>query len=859
VQFQPKISNIEKVLENSVPEEIDDYESYIQDISKRVRNTNRFPYFALKFIDTNQLFKQFRFQVSLGKLKLAEYDKPFNGATEKRTIIENVNAFGRLQELRDENQLLAQINPANQAYDFEQFAPHYHIENNKIGLQIGNKIKNNLASLDIKQDSRKNVNVNLKQPIVDVFLSIHELPKMILLEYLEQGKAEKKIMDFVQLNSEKIFNKSFIEQIKSELNIKEPFQKYAQAKRNKIHAYYVSKGKKKVEDRERINDLKDRKKRLNALLEKHHLNDKQIPTRILDYWLNINEVKQADTFSNQIKVFKRDCMDRLKKLKKWNEKGEGSIPKIGEMATYLAKDIVNLIIDEGKKAKITSFYYDKLQECLALYADPEMKKSFIHICRFELGLYDKGGHPFLGQIRFEDFRYTQDIYKVYLQEKGLKMIRCKNKNGKYVETDCSWLRETFYKDEYNEKVRKKLTVIRMPDVKSAIPLSIRRMEKEQNSFSDWFHNIKVGKQASEQKKPIDLPTNLFDDCLIVLLKDLLMRANVPLPEKYNYSILLKLWWEHCRQDGLQKFYSEERYYEMLSVPIQFKIDSQAKFSRYYDGKIDLILKNKMQNRAIGLPLINRNDVEKSIARKIGNNEKSIRMTQEEDRLMLLMFERLLGNDCLNLKLKNIEEIHSETILSTATISDLLSFDQDGAIIKDKTQRQEVHKTITEERKRKDFSILKKYHHDRRLPELFEYIDGDVITVAQLKPELDIYNKAKQVVTEAVFLLEKCIFNKDKEGVLLLHQEQEKVSSHVQHHIYLNWLHKHALINEAEFIFLKMVRNTFAHNQFPQKRTMDTLILQWSDKLFAEQIATFYQAKLAALCTIISELKLEKNI
>jgi len=86
---------------------------------------------------------------------------------------------------------------------------------------------------------------------------------------------------------------------------------------------------------------------------------------------------------------------------------KGKIPKIGEMATFLARDIVDMIISKEKKKKITSFYYDKMQECLALYADPEKKEMFIQIITNELGLFENNGHPFLNEINFKQLRYTQ--------------------------------------------------------------------------------------------------------------------------------------------------------------------------------------------------------------------------------------------------------------------------------------------------------------------------------------------------------------------------------------------------------------------------------------------------------------------
>src|SRR5690606_37381833 len=113
-----------------------------------------------------------------------------------------------------------------------------------------------------------------------------------------------------------------------------------------------------------VNEVNTRKEQLNKVLEKYQLDTNQIPSRIIEYWLNIDSVKKEHSIQNRIKAERKECKNRIKDLDK------GKAPKIGEMATFLARDIVKLVIDKDVKKKITSFYYNLLQECLALYADP---------------------------------------------------------------------------------------------------------------------------------------------------------------------------------------------------------------------------------------------------------------------------------------------------------------------------------------------------------------------------------------------------------------------------------------------------------------------------------------------------------
>lgn len=837
--FQPELGNteIENIFENSVPETIEDYETYIESITKKVRSENRFSYFALRFLDEKENFTKLRFQIDLGKVIIDEYDKILDGKLEPRKVVENAKAFGRLQSFRvPEQEILKKINTSC-ITSFEQFAPHYNFDE-KIGKIGINLTKEDTAKFLNRSKSTKKVTNYLKQPEVEAFLSVHDLPKIILLEYFEKGKTEVLIKDFININSSKILNLGFIEEIKSKFTHLNTFNKRSQGKRQRT--VYFEKT---------LADLHKRKEELNVLLAQYNLNDKQIPSRILEYWLNINDVEEKTAVSDRIKLMKNDCKDRLKAIKKDN------CPKIGEMATFLAKDIIDMIIDIDKKEKITSFYYDKIQECFALFANDEKKNILIKIIN-ELGLKGKGGHPFLNKIDFESLKYTSEIYKLYLQEKGMKMIPSFNKYlNKTIEKDESWLQKTFYDLEWNDKAKKKLTVVKFPNDKTNIPYSIIQFAKEKSEFTKWFEHTTKGKEKTDRKKPVDLPTNLFDKPLKELLSNELNKQNICFDENANYNQLFKLWWDKCRNDSTQSFYKAEREYIFEDEKLNFIINSKNKFEEYYtNGFSETVfeIKNKKRteerkkNRR--LPVIDKKQVEKTIRNKIGKTEREIRILQEEDQLMLLMFEQLLDNKNLETKLKNIETLLNETILIKEKIEKELMFDDSGEITTSKKD-QKIEKYITENRKRKEFSVLKKYIHDKRLPELFEYIDEEYIAIEKIKNELDCYNKAKEIVFELVFKLEDSIILKHKDSIVYLHNEEQKSkedkkkSSNIEHKIYLNWLLSKNIITVLDYNFLNMVRKTFSHNQFPQKKTMEICIEQWKNDKYATEIANVYELKI----------------
>ncbi len=845
--FRPQLDELKakSLIDNNTNAEgiidAEDYEEYIEALTKRIRHTNRFSEFALKFIDENDAIGKFRFQIDLGKLLIDKYSKSFNGEEVDRKIIENAKAFGKLSEFKEEPEVLKQLGNVNGLKVFEQFAPHYNTENNKIGLSA----KANTAKLILRPKSDGVTANNLMQPLPEAFLSLHELPKIILLEYLEKGEPEKLIKDFILVNNSKLMNMSFIETIKARMpNDWNEFRKRADTRKEVAY------------NENTLNYLLLRKDTLNQVLAEYKLNDKQIPGRILDYWLNIQDVEEKREVSGRIKLMKRDCMARIKAMQKFRQNNKGKIPKIGEMATFLAKDIVDMVASKEKKNKITSFYYDKMQECLALYADPDKKQLFIHIVTNELKLNEAGGHPFLKMLNLQQISYTSDLYEKYLQEKGQKMVAEKNfRSGNMVEVDRSWMAQTFYTKEKNEKIGKMMTVVKLPENKSNIPFSILLLEEKTNySLADWLHNITKGKDPKDGKRPVNLPTNLFDERLAELLQSDLDQQQINYPPNAYYSELFKIWWT-SRNDATQSFYQAEREYLVFDEAVNFKPNSKGRFADYYQDALKKAFRKKQQIRAEEkkknprLPDIQFDQVEKTFKHAIADTEKEIRMVQEEDRTMLLMLEKLLDKgENLHLKLCEIDTLLNANFEVKQTVPGKLSFNDLGEIIKDKTQAL-ITRIITVNRKRKDYSILRKFVFDRRLPELFEYFAENEITLEVLKDELDAYDKAKHEVFDLVFKLEEKIIAKDTEGVKLLFTDDHTGqinTGNIQHKPYLLWLKNNGIIDKPDFVFLNMVRNCFSHNQYPQKVTMEKLVDRWDTNHFALSISDKYNQKITQI-------------
>jgi hypothetical protein len=844
--FLPNLSNLTKqnIVENSIAEFIEEenYDDYINSISTLKRSDDRFTEFALKYLDESDNFNFF-FQIQLGKLQVKSYPKTVLNIISNennRTIVKDITTFGKLSDFIEndskdsvsikekivaENTFIEQFKDGKFDH-FTQYSPKYNITNNKIGIIIPS------PSDDLYRNTK-----------ASAFISINELPKIVLLEILEKRSSFKLITNFITRNSKSIYNRAFIEEVKSKLGFDKTLYKSFFDERLKvlkadenienklvqiitdIEALKKSENqnfgtlkeiKAKNAEKKALNyanyvySVNQRKNKLNEILEEHGLNDKQIPSKIINYWLNIKNSNNETVFKNKIRAEKNDCKQRLKDLE------NGKAPKIGEIATFLARDIVKLVINKEVKSKITSFYYDLIQESLALFADETKKTLFIELCNRELNLFDKEkGHPFLADIKIKDITKTKELYKEYLIFKGTKTKTFKEynrKSEKFIEKPIpdSWLENTFYSKSSND-----VTSITIPENKNNLPLYYQNLVKESCDLDTWLISVKKGNSQNPNPKPIDLPTNLFDEKLIELLKQKVKHKLVE-GEKYNFSKLMALW-----QNNTQPFYNEKRHYTIFKDKdyesnVKFNPLEGKKFSSIYASAISETF-NKRRKIDFRIQKI---QIAQVFKKGIDENEKTIRHYQLKDRITLLMLSEMIGAD-LDFSLNEISPKAKQNPLD----------------IQIPIKQTVGNKQIIDTRKRKDFSVFKKLMHDRRLQALFEYISENEIQYLVLRNQLHDYDRVKETIFKSTFELEESIVNvmSSEELSVLSHPS----NSNFQFQKYLDWLKKYKMIDDKGLDFLKELRNKFSHNQFPSKSVVENFMILDFQKSLSPQIANSY--------------------
>jgi len=843
-EFRPNLDNdsIISIMQNSFDNadnlSLEDTEKYLEAITKRIRHDDRFPFFVLKFIDLMDAFKRLRFHIDIGKVELQAYDKDLLGEKFIRRLTDNMKVFQKLTGMDIEAGTTDKFFASTQPVELQTYAPKYNMKLNRIGI----KLKNTISRIETKIDSRGLSKLKIKHTPPDAFLSLHELWKVVLLEYLSAGEPEKLIIDFINLNNNKLMTKDFIEEVKAKLPA--DWNEFVRKTKPKTGSAYKKPA---------LGYLGIRKNALNTVLDEYGLNDKQIPSRILDYWLNIKDVDVERQFGERIKAMKRDCRSRLRVL------GTKKQPKIGEMATFLAKDIVDMVIGEERKQKITSFYYDKLQECIALLADPEHKTQLIGIIA-ELKLHEAEGHPFLAKINLDKVNYTSELYEYYLKEKG-NLVFGKDRNEK----DSSWLSRTFYREKKDLKTNKLITHVLPPSDLSNLPFSMRQfLQKDRSDLFVWLQNASKMINKGDRQKPVNLPTNLFDVRLLELLKENLNQKEIRFEDSTKLNMLFKKWWEG-RLDDVQSFYKAERTYTVYDETISFVPDTADKYKAYYEQAFKLVKEKKIaenrksnqlssQKKGRRIPEVDPKQIESVFKQAIAGNEKRIRVVQEQDRVIMLMIEQLLDKGKhVELKLKNSKELLSMSSLIRHQVAAKLSFDQNGEYLLGR-DKPIIERTIIAQRKTKDYSILRKYVYDRRMPELFEYFPDNEIQLDALKHEIDAYNRVRTVILDKVFAIEKAIVTKDRMGLMALANDENgnTISGHLPHKAYVSWLDVKGLADTNTVIFLNMVRNCFSHNQFPQLTTMQRCVGFNAREGFAYKIQEKYNEKIDKLLNILEQ-------
>lgn len=770
--FKPQLDEAaqKNVMLNSITGYIEENELdlFLKDFSTRKRREDRFPYFALRFLDLTNALPNTYFQVRLGKLLLKKYIKPVAGIDVDRKIHKEVNAFGKLDELNNEEKILGQLKQGkeNHVY-FEQFAPHYHISNNKIGIYLAEP--NQRVSFPLLTEKEKII-----QAIPQAFLSIHELPKIVLLDWLKKGEPERMVLNYIKTLTNSMYDYSKLEALRDKLEYDpETFTRRLDGQL-KLYKKRFLKGfeKKKLNEenkkRAEYRDfLKARRILLDQALQEKYGNKiqaSQLSEKLLDYLMKIEPADLNKHIQHRIKSIRTETQKRKRAYDKKPQL------KTGEIATYIARDFLNMVADEKIKEGITSVYYTQLQNKLAYFS--QAKEVLLTLCE-ECKLFTaREGHVFLTRDLIRNSRTITDMY------------------GNYLDAKMKWIETVLMKTEHRK------TVFYIPTDRP-VPYTLKKYGITTYDFKEWLMQKAV--------KPVDLPTDLFDDRIAELMKERLKQNGIATEDKERFALLLNKY----LRDDTQPFYNYERIYccadgEKRTIAAQGKTSKELK----------------------------------QYGKQVEENEKKIRFVQTKDRLMRLMIESLMQSEP-SLQLQEaitLQRIYpgspDSPLESPAVFKQSVEYKiaEPGAeknISKTKTIiAQNTKKSLEEikeaagmpgaERKgyrwtAKDYGTFRRFVYDRRLSYLLEYFEGDEIPFSVLEWELKEYDKYREEIFDRVFELEKIIVAAGKERLKTLAENRKY--HEVQFDVYMSWI-REKMTGYDNLDLIQQVRNRFSHSEFP---------------------------------------------
>lgn len=824
--------------------ETDDNETEIEEEDKRqdnrlLRHSNRFAYFAMRYIDQNECFQSFRFQIDMGVFyhsinteKIAiDHDKRY------RRIGKSIKVFQRLQDTEEQRQKkweewIVTNPPENYDKPFmSDTKPHYHFPEKQ--HQIGIKMQETTLPELHAGESPENV-----QP--DFWLSEYELPVLVFWYYLADKLTKK-------------YEKEGITDIS--LITKENPEQVLKDYKGTLHRFYKDLHQHKISGK-----YTDDEALTEMLLKRYKFDIKDIPTEIIQYIQGTNDnkniekkfqqyaenkitkllentVRKIDRFDGQVKDVK------LKSAIKMGKKGWDDM-KTGKLADFLAKDMLwlqpSLPNEEGIKGrdKLTGYNFQVLQASLAQYNGntPKHIKDLFKMS----GLIEnpRNAHPFLDKISPRDYATMGSFYKAYLKERKFYLEKCLREKQyqtyPFLKADTPKWKDRWSKYE-GERLTKEV-LSQAVNVPRALLL---------DKFKEWVKKHAKETFTADNKKKT---AALFDT---TEMQDLVLSDS-----RMNTLFLIQKYMEYERKgDKQQPFYEYPRTYKRLNelmdspkeaIPFitssphfaQVLKETKAKLPEREAFLNEEIKKLSKKLRYVSPRSWEERQVKKELAEKkaalenlpnhikhfsdINRNEQSIRLVRGQDMLTFLIAEQMLFTAGLQPKkdfqLKKIKPL-------SKPLSEQIPYQLHYRVNKmdDKGHRTKdflYEITVEQEKlKIKNFGDFYRFTKDRRINHLFLWLQPNtVIQREHLEKELVSYYREAVKLYEKVHAFEKMVAKKWTTMLSgALHHEEAYLPyiGKSRFETILNVFYHHHSLFSAEKTTAKALRNAFGHNQYPR--------------------------------------------
>ncbi len=741
-----------------------------------VRHQDRFPYFALRYFDYNEIFTNLRFQIDLGTYHFSIYKKLIGGQKEDRHLTHKLYGFERIQEFAKQNRPdewkaivkdLDSYETSEEPY-ISETTPHYHLENQKIGIRFKGDDNIMWPSLNkgttVNGRSKYNLGTSFQ---AEAFLSVHELLPMMFYYLL----LKKEDPNNGKVNAEKV--EGFI---KKEIR--------------RMYTLYDAFAN------EKINSVEE----LKAYCKNKGFQERHLPKQMITILKNKSKdmVKAA---KRKQKEMIKDTKNRLAALDKQTqgeiEDGGRNIRllKSGKIASWLVDDMMRFQPVQRdnngyplNNSKANSTEYQLLQRTLALFGSEHDRLTPYFK---QMNLIGKDNpHPFLKWTKWEECTNILSFYRSYLTKKIDFLNKLKPED---------WKKNQHFLMLKEPKVNRD-TLVQGWKNGFNLPRGIFT-----EPIKEWF--IRHQNESDKYKDVKDLDRVGFIARVIPLFfseeyKDIVQPfynypfnvGNINRPEEKNfldYEKRKELW----KQNKVRfKDYKAKEKPKKMTDKEKEEYRSYLDFQSWkkFERELRLVRNQDIVTWLLCMELFDKLKVE-------GLNVEELQKLRLKD----------IDTDTAKKEKNNI----LNRVMPMQLPVTVYEIDKSFNIVKDKPLHTVcIEETNTKLLKQGNFKALVK---DRRLNGLFSFIDtsseaelkSNPISKLRVEYELGEYQNARIEIIKDMLVLEKMLIDNDK------NLPTNKFS------VMLNsWLKGKAEADKARFQndvdLLIAVRNAFSHNQYP---------------------------------------------
>lgn len=784
------------------------------------RNSDRFPYFVLRYIDELEIFPFLRFHVNYGKYRFMLYDNKtcIDGSVQPRVLQYDLNGFGRLSEVEKirsaeksdwlgNNRMLAVSSSTDAEYDelppdspeilpyVTNCGTHYQFYGDKIGLCfLGLGVKNGnvvldkdssgvlMPPIDTLKDKAKQKTNNHSNKTKDeknnnpievgvapqCWLSTFELPAMAFYTWLTRKDAK------VQL----VAGNDKIKASPTEKIIWDCLSNY-----NELFNQLGENGLKHFTREELPNEVCG-------------IKWKDIPQKIRDYMLsnNIQETQEPQFDEEKFLDYAENLLVGKKNI-------IGLVERTQSVLTKFLDDFKSITGYEFSPSE-----YKFIKKDSTVKKNQAGRRSFTEIKPGRLSNYLARDIVALSRLQVADkptglnYNIMQKAIAQYGGKEGVTFNELKNMfdtlgltashpflekvlNANPSNTLVLYYSYLIHKINYLKML---IGYIENNNVEELIKVPFlhanqRRFYKRDNCYYENLAKEYLG-------RPIQLPTGLFTDAIRdLLIEDENLNKIVTNAENINAAWLIKQYHQTVLEDGMQPMYGFKRNYKLFDTlwPKKDKNGNPLNIKQYLKPNLRHI---NYGSETISLSLNDIKQYSKKYAdidiraefRRFDDHERLFRRYQVQDIVTFLMAKDILNADypspdtknkeiAQNHEFKNIDQFKLKALCLNASKEE-----------KDNILEYKVPFTVTlsigeikveisqENMEIKNYGEFFRYVNDTRLVNLLPYLsdkiddDGYIkIERAQLEQELQAYDNNRVEIYKCVHDVEKFILNKFK--------------------------------------------------------------------------------------------------